>query len=635
VYRRAEGLLESGHLVDAKALLERHLASHRSDERATILLGRVHLDWPVVGRWRAWRLFRRAAEIVPDDPEPWYWKIKVGRFLGSADGEALMRSGIRGVLERDPLYRDVWDFWGEVYHNPGDLRETAAILERHAGHPVADLRRAHMLVQAEEYAQAEEILEGVLTLRGDDGGAWALRAQAALEAGDTARGLAFYEEALSHVRADSLGFLWRQVAMIAWPDEDSTWAELPAEEREAFLRAFWARREPDLMSGPNERIAEHFTRLRHARDNYRLLHPQSRYHYSVERRVLMGGQAARVLDALQGLVGIGGFIPGRSRFEDEIQRAGVGVDNRDLPEPDSITRYQRYGFDGRGLLYLRFGEPRRRLIDHTSDVEAWDYEVGGTLGRVVFARASADCGGDMVFFPTSVAQLHNTAVMLEQDATSLRANLDVQAWAASFRGDRPGEQVVYVGVAADTAAAALWDADWIEVDRSVGGSLHVLHAGRGRHTVGVDTRRGERRGRLRRQFEVPTYWRGSLTLSSLLVGPAADSVFDRDDVARWMPGDLRYTVGTPLAVYAEVYGLSADRAGFSHFEVEYRFEPTRGGRAVALQFERRAPGRVVIPERVVIQPGRIPPGRYRVYLTVRDVIRRRIAQSTFVEVELR
>ncbi len=636
VHARAETLLSDGELRQARALLERHLASHGSDTRALLLLGRVYLDWPVVGRWQALRLFRHAASLAPDDPAPWYWKIKVGRYLGSADGEALMKSGIFGVFARHADYRDVWAFWEEIYHSPSVLLRAAAVLARHAGHPIADLRRAQLLTEAGEYDAAETLAAALISGGRTDGGVWAIRAQAALEAGDTTGGLAFYQQALHRAATDSLQLLWRQVAPIAWPDEDSSYARTAPADREEFFRAFWARREPDLLTGPNERVAEHFERLRHARRHYHLRHPQSRFHYSPERRALMSSESGRVLEALLDFGIIAGIVPGRSRFENEIQAAGVGVDIRDVPEPDSLTRYRRYGFDGRGLIYLRYGEPQRRMVDHQAEVEAWDYAVGSSLARLVFARVSSESGGDMVFYPTSRGELHNVAVMLERDATSVAANQDVLAWAAFFRGALEGEQSVYVGVMADTSAAALWDDEWIEVGRQVGTAPHVFTLARGAYTLGVDTRHNEKRGRLRATIDVPTFWRGTLALSSLLIGvPVDDSVFGRDEVARAMPGDGRLPRDTSLALYAEIYGLSTDRSGRSLYEVEYRFEPVGGGRAVTLSFDRSTLGVAVVPERILVQPGRIPAGRFRAHLTVRDKVRRRIAQSTHVTVELR
>lgn len=631
-------LLDAGELRDARVLLENRLKREPRDVGALTLLGRVYLAWPVVGRWEALRLFRLAAEIAPDDPGPWYWKIRVGTYLGSADGESLMRSGLLGVLVRDPRYRDVWAYWDGVYRNPDFLLSAADILAAHVDDPGIAVQRARLLVEAGAYAEADAAIAALPPeTQHNDGGVWALKAQGALERGDTINGLAWYEEAVRRSAQDSLQILWHQVAPIAWPDEDSTYATLGAPERSRFFRAFWARREPDLNTDPNERIVEHFSRLRTARARFRLLHPQSRFHYSLERRTILGSQSGRVLQAIQQDFDffVSGIVPGRSRFEDVIQGAGIGVDVRDLPEPDSITRYRRYGFDGRGLIYLRFGAPDRQLVSSEYGVEAWDYDVNGTRARVVFARASADGGGDMVVFPTSQVELHNSAIMLERDASSLAANRDLHAWVAFFRGGLPGEQTVYVGVSADTSAAAVWDETWIEAQRTRGRGPHIFTLTRGAYVLGVDAADGAARGRVRAEIEVPHLWRGGLTLSSLLMGPARDTTaYTRDDVARAMPGTRRFPAGEPLALYAEVYGLSVDRDGMSRFQVQYAFEPADGGRLVSLSYDRATPASEIVLERVVVQPGRIPPGRYRLRLTVWDQVRRRVTRSTIVPFEL-
>ena len=635
--QRAAALLEQGELREARALLEARLQSAPRDVGTLTLLGRVHLAWPVVGRWEALRLFRLAAEIAPDDPDPWYWKIRVGQHLGSADGEALMRSGLLGVLERNPRHRDVWEYWDGVYRDPDFLLCAATLLADHRDDTGIAVQRARLLVEAGAYADAEAVIATLPRETQEGGGVWALRAQGALERGDTINGLAWYDEAIRNAGRDSLQILWRQVAPIAWPDEDSTYITLTEAERPQFFRAFWARREPDLNTAPNERIIEHFSRLRTARARFRLLHPQSRFHYSLERRTVLGSQSGRVLQAIRRDFDffVSGIVPGRSRFEDIIQGAGLGVDVRDLPEPDSVTRYRRYGFDGRGLIYLRFGEPDQQLVNSEYGVEAWDYEVNGTHARVVFARASADGGGDMVLFPTNQVELHNSAIMLERDASALAANTDLFAWVAFFRGGLEGEHLAYVGVSADTSAAAVWDQSWIETQRSRGRSPHVFTLPRGPYVLGVDAIDRDRRGRVRAEIEVPNLWRGTLALSSLLIGTAADTTdYTRDDVARTMPGDRRFRTGEPLALYAEVYGLSADRDGRSRFQVQYTFEPDDGGQLVSLSYDRTTRVGDVVLERVVAQPGRIPPGRYRVRLTVWDQVRRRVTQSTFVPFEL-
>ncbi|MGD8726640.1 MAG: tetratricopeptide repeat protein [Gemmatimonadales bacterium] len=625
IYARTEGLIDRGELKLARSLLEDHLQSNRGDSRALTLLGRVYLNWPVVGRWEALRLLRVAMDVEPGDPDPWYWKMRVGKFLGSADGEALMRSGIRGVLERNPAHRDVWTYWNDVYHNAGHLRTVAEILADHAGNPEADLRRAILLTEAEEYGSADTVLARLIAEGRDDGTVWAIRAQSALEAGDTANGFTYYDMALRRAATDSLEILWQQVAPIAWEEEDSLWSITPAQGREAFLRGMWARREPDVTTLHNERIVEHFQRMRHARENYRLLNPLSRFHYSPERRAYVAlGQERWVTEEAIRL----GPIAGRSRLEDAVQQAGLGVGLMSVPEPDSITRYRKFGLDGRGLIYMRFGEPDRRLTSNRG-VEAWDYKFGDGYARITIARATTAGGGDMVLFPTSRAELANTITMLGSDATSLDSDLAVEAWVAFFRGALEGEQLVYVGVNGDSSGVAVWDDQWVERQRVRGPSPHVLPLRRGYYALGIDRRDGDRRGRLRTEVNVPTLWRGSLALSSLLIGLSEDTAYGRDEIARTMPANRRYPAGTPLALYTEIYGLSANDDGMSYYGVTYAFEPERGGRLVSLSFDRVVEAQEAIRERVTVQPGELPPGRYRVRLTIEDQVRRRLLESTY------
>lgn len=640
MHARAESLLARGELAAARTLLEIHLRAHERDVRALLLLGRVHLDWPVTGRRKALELFGRAAELAPRDPEPRYGRIAVGRALGGADGESIIRAGLFAVWELAPDYRDTWEVWRAIYRSDGDRRRAVEILAGHAGDPGADQRRAELLIELERFGEAEAILAGWR----DDAAAWALQAQAALEAGDTDRGMALYWEAVRRAGSDTTEILWRQVATIASPDEERTYATSARVERPAFFRAFWASREPDLTTAENERVAEHFRRLRRVRKQYRLLHPMNAFHRSPLRRALAGNVASSIgrITAEFGARGV--YLEHRSAFEEDIQNAGLGVDVRDLPEPDSITRYRRFGLDGRGLIYLRFGAPQQTYVSSGTqggEVEVWRHLVDGEPVVVTFARASGVSGfgdmfsGDMLVYPTSRRELHNSAVMLERDATSRAADLPVRVWVATFRSSVRQRSDVLIGAEPRAATAALWSRDWDLEERQEGEAPFTFTVPAGDHHLGVDARRGARLGRLRDAVTVPWYWGDRLALSSILVGVAADTAFARDAVARSMPADLRFPVGSALALYAEIYNLPADGSGLAAFEVTYAFEPEDGGRGVTFSFLRHRRAAPVIVERLIVEPGEVPHGRYRIRVTVRDRVFGREAEQTRVDVELR
>jgi hypothetical protein len=511
---------------------------------------------------------------------------------------------------------------------------------------VAARRRAELYIELEQYDAVDSGLARHALAEPADPAVWALLAQAALERGDAVAGLERYERAVAAAARDTAGVLWQQVAALASPEEEGDYAVAAPGARPAFFRGFWNRREPDLTTLHNERVVEHFTRLREARRQFRLLHPQSTYHRSPEWRALQGAAAGAVHATRRALGTASDALPGRSVFEDEIQALGLGVDVRDLPEPDSITRYARHGLDGRGLLYLRYGSPRQSIV--SGDVEAWRYRVDGRLVSLLFARATATAafsgapllGGDFVIYPTTRLDVHNAALMLERDDTSVEAELPLAAWVGFFRAAdvieaAGGLQDLVVAVGADTAVVALWDREDRELVRVRGTTPLVLPVRPGGHRFGADARAGNRLGRVRGTVEVPLLSPGWLGVSSVLVGVAADTAPNRLAMARAMPPDLVIRRdGRPLTLYLELYDLP-DRDGVAEYAVEYAFEPLGSGNRVTFAFARAAPAAAVMVERLAVQPAQIRPGTYRITVTVRDRTLGLRARAASVTVTLR
>lgn len=645
---RAESLLAEGRLPEARRLLEQADRRFPDDPDILLLLGRVHLEWPVVGRFKAWQLFDRVAELRPDDPEPRYQQMQVGLRLGGADGERLARDAIFRVLAIVPEYRDVWEVWESLYRGPGHRRRAVDALAEHR-EPIAVYRLAALWIEMEAYAQADSALAALTARNSEDPGPWALRAQAAFERGDTVAGLTHYDRAIEAAARDTAQILWRQIAPIASPREEADYAVTTPPGRPVFFRAFWARREPDLTTPVNERLVEHFARLRRARRDFPLLHPTSRFHHSPAWRTLQGAVAGAVLEQSRDFFSGSEVIPGRSVFEDELQALGLGVDVRDLPEPEPITRYRRLGFDGRGLIYVRFGPPTHRYVSpRGGDVEGWRYQVDRRRVTVIFARATAAAlfrggplmGGDFVVYPTSLRELHNAALMLERDESSIRPTRRLAAWVAFFRAEdaaaaAAGLQDVLFGVEADTAAVAAWDPHDREVARTHGATPLTLALRHGRYRFGADARTDRALGRLRGSMDVPALAPGWLAVSSLLAAVSPEPMPDRATMARHMPADLViHRNGHPLTLYAEVYDLPDDD-GVARYEAVYTFEPVDGGASVTFAFPRTVPASAVVTERLLVEPGQVPPGAYRVTLRVRDRVLGLSAPPVILTITLR
>ncbi|HEY3280142.1 MAG TPA: GWxTD domain-containing protein [Gemmatimonadales bacterium] len=623
--------------------------------RAESLLaaGRVHFARPVVGRYAALEAFRAAARLVPADPEPLYWQMKVGFYLGSDEGDVLARESILRILALRPDYEDVWERFQTLYRNPGIWRRADHVLARHRDDVIAMERRAQVAIALERPLVADSLLDEVLRRKGaPDVPAYLLRAEANFDAQRDSAGYAWYDSALAYADVDSSGAMWDAVWMIASPAEIAAQDSLEPGERGRFFARFWAKRDPNLVTPGNERIAEHFRRFAYARRYFRLLHPLNLYQRSPRYRAVIAATQRDFLKAR----GQSQVDPYPGAETDRILAA-----SRQLPDvaAGGATASALAGLDARGLIYIRHGRPDQLLRGYFDplnplgppekplDVEGWLYRTPQGILSIGFRRASGStdawlAGGDFIFLPTNRRQARSTRVALQTDRSTLPAPLDAHGWSAFFQSGDPGLTDVYFKAPGDSAAAVLWDAhDEPLRARGPGDGLLELSVPPGRYDLGLDVDSSGVLGRTRREILVARFSRVELRLSSLVLAPGP-SLLDRDAALRGMPADLAYPAGSPLSTYVEVYGLTADQGGRSQYRVRYTFAPVQsavgrlfgGARPVVFEFDREIRGGSAL-ERLVITPDELPPGRYRVTVGVTDLRRNVKSESTALEVIIR
>ena len=618
----------------------------RARADSLMAVGRIQFARPVIGRYPALEAFRAAARLVPADPEPLYWQMKVGFYLGSDEGDVLAREAILKILALAPDYEDVWDRFEAVYHNPKIWRRADQALARHSNDVVALQRRAELAIALEEPLRADSLLAGVPP----SVSVYLTRAEANFDGGRDSAGYAWYDSAMAYADVDATGAMWDAVWMIATPAEIRRQDSTAPGERRAFFERFWATRDPNLLTAGNERIAEHFRRFVYARRYFRLLHPMNLYHRSPRYRALIAATQKDYLEA-------------RGQAEADPY-PGAAFDralatSRQLPEvaPGDATAPALAGVDARGLIFMRYGppdvllrgylDPLRTLgaPDSPLDTEGWLYYTDNGTLSIGFRRGTGSLiatlpGGDFIFLPANRRQAASTRIALETDRSTLPAPLEARAWSAFFKNVEAGLTDAYYRAEGDSAAVVLWDANDAPV-RAGGAGLLQVTVPPGGYRMGLDVVAGGLLGRARRDVVVPRFSQVDLGLSSLVLAPAA-TLLDREASLRRMPADLVYRSGEPLAAYLEVYGLSADPSGRSQYRVRYEFAPRRsltarlvsGSRPVVFEFDR---GAFATPatEQLIIDAGRVPPGRYRVTVVVTDVRRNVKSTSAALDVTIR
>lgn len=641
-YARAESLLAAGRAFDAAQVASALVQRRPRDARARLLLGRAQFARPVVGRYEALAAFRAAAQLAPLDPEPRYWQMEVGFYLGSDEGDRIAREAIIAILAITPDYRDVWTRLRSLYGSPGIWRDIDGALARHPVDPVALRRRAQLAIALLEPARAESLLAASWARQAPDVPAYLVRAEAGFLERRDGDGYAWYDSALARAADDSSEAIWDEVWAIATPEETARYAATVPVERPAFFRAFWDRRDPNLVTAQNERIAEHFARRAEAQRRYRLLHPQRMVYRSAVARARgdmdAGAQREQLADLAPALLGGGAATPDAA-----LARAGLLNPLVRAFQDTALPIAFRAGLSAAGLVYLRHGPPdlqipctpdplhavRNPLCVSALDSEGWLYRTPTGLFSVSLA------GGGEYFSPVSQRQLHSTRVLLHTDHTAVPAPLTARGWTAFFAALPVSARstAMYARAAPGTAAVALWDSGGVTVARVAGAGLLRLAVAPGEYSFGLDVDSAGVPGRHRGRLAVPAFGSSALALSSLVLA-GVDTLADREPLLGLMPADLTYAIGTPLAAYAEVYGLTPDPDGWVRYRVRYTFAPEQGllsrlfGEAPTMfEFEREARAAEALPERLVIAPGRLAAGRYRVTLVVTDT-RRNVKSAT-------
>ena len=645
---RAESSLARGDVQGALKLARKVVERRPADAQAHFLLGRVHFDRPIIGRWAALEEFKKAARLAPHDPAPLYWQTKVGFYLRSDDGDRIARDALLQLFALTPDYLDAWERFHDVYQGPATWRQAERALARHGDNPTALERRAELWIALADGKQADTLLALATARRAPTVKTFLLRAEASFLGGNSGGGYAWHDSALAHANGDMDGALWDEAWTIATPSEAAHYATIQPEEWRGFFERFWNERDPNLLTPVNERVQEHYQRRWEARRMYRLLQPQRLKYHSKSYRALAGYDERRQLEALAAEIPEA-TGPSSDPFAAQARSALLGWPAVSVVDTALGLAFHA-GLTAQGLVFLRHGKPDRqagcvtdllrpyvlsRRCNSFLSQETWLYWSPSGPISVSFAD-------NEYFAPTSSDQLVSTMIALQTDRSTLPAPLRAEAWSAIFRSAELGLTDVYYRANGDSAAAVLWDtAGLIQPIRASGCGLLLLAVPPGPYRVGVDVDSAGKLGRWRDDVSVPSFSAVDLGLSSLVLAPST-VLLDREAALRAMPIDLVYPAATPLASYVEIYGLTSDRSGRSRYHVRYAFEPIRSlvgklfstTRTVAFEFDREIASSTAF-ERLIVQPDRLPTGRYRVTLAVTDRTRNVKSESVALEIEIR
>lgn len=227
-------------------------------------------------RGRAAAHFEEALRLDPRNLEARYHLERGRRMQGGGDAEGAAQAALR----RDSTDAVAHRMLGEVYERAGAPGRAAVHYAQYLALWPGDAevrRRLGMLCLDLGDARGAQGIVGA----GPDSVPQAhdlpILASARLADSDGAGALALFEAYLAAL-PDEERRLYQDISLVASPEEAAEYQKVADAEREAFLRRFWLKRDPALVSEGAGRRAEHLRRVWYARTHF------SRKAYPWDRR---------------------------------------------------------------------------------------------------------------------------------------------------------------------------------------------------------------------------------------------------------------------------------------------------------------------------------------------------------------
>ena len=219
-------------------------------------------------RWRARKLLLEAMAWDRKYSAAYYSLAMCDLIMKSVEAE----NSLKKLIKRSPEYSDTYFKLGVFYESRGKFEKAEDAyekqLEADPSHTTAQFRLGITAFKTGQPARAIEILQPVLKKRSDlQKPVLPMLFEAYIQLKNTPMAeqtaVAYLEELDEHNRA-----MFEDIRIVASPEEIHIFNALPIEERAAYVRAFWQRRDPTPATPENEWLVEHIRRIMYARRHF-------------------------------------------------------------------------------------------------------------------------------------------------------------------------------------------------------------------------------------------------------------------------------------------------------------------------------------------------------------------------------
>lgn len=353
----AEQLLDEGNLTAARKTYSAACSSKDPAIRLTAYVGLARVYRQIPGkRMESLRNLRKAQYMEPGNLDVFYEIALTGFAFKDGSGTMMADNALTEIICQDPGYRDAYSLWRVEIRgrSRGNMEKVAECLPAHiASDPSLGrlwLEIAYdwfgMFKTENSLAALDSLLQVAPEHKPQE--RLLLRARCLLSTGDKSAFEAYYNQALREAELEGdFSRLIAETKLIFIPAEDSILQSLQTVDQIAtFFHLFWRNKDPDPTTPRNERLIEHYERLREAELNYRVLTPDGLVNNSDNYLRLMSRT-----DEFAGAIETA-----------EYEYDPAKVFNRNAPD---------LYLDHRGLLFIRHGPP-----DGIQDIYIYDRRDG-------------------------------------------------------------------------------------------------------------------------------------------------------------------------------------------------------------------------------------------------------------------
>jgi len=637
--------LAAGDLDAARNDFNRALFSKSPEirARAHIGLGDIYRLKPK-RNWDAIAEYRLAIKIEPSNLETYFALSQAALAMNVPKGYRIASQVLVKLICLDPCFRDAHTVWRDTILDKTEdgLRSACTCLEKYvAENPekstwLFDLagyrywldeidKALENLARLEQACPEYKIPERLL-----------LRARCLLDLEEISGFERSYYDAIN--AAEKNGDFHRlviQAESIFNPAESKKAEECrTAQDWAVFFRKFWKRRDPDPLTPQNERLVEHYRRLRKAERLYSI--------NDVYSKARKSRDFYRMESFMSGSVG------------QEIEY-----------DPELFwKRCPELALQQRGLLYIRHGPPdliSKPILEEGTPLneEVWFY------GRAFFPfKEGGSSIGDYVFIPVPVRGIGNMNKTMETETfkDTLPAAEQEGYW-TYFKG--PGKQLqveFYQSAPVETApkapdpkaALALYDLTWTELarDNSISARIKIPS---GENWIAVNRANSMpghyffalrmdipgHRAVMRESMGLKPFVDDALDLSGVILGSPpkkGQQVHSRRGVNILPRPSLKFITDEIITVYFEIYGLEADPDGRRSFTERVTVSlikedksklasmldvinpwDKKSSASLRMTFNRQVPGTDgPVAEHFTVDPSELVPGNYSLFIEVLD-----------------